>query len=43
MLFKETVIVYYENHMEHTNTLHGQNVDLQYVKASGTYSNHWDS
>jgi hypothetical protein len=27
MLFRETVAVYCENHMEHTDTLCGQNVD----------------
>jgi hypothetical protein len=41
MLFRETVAVYCENHTEHTNTLCGQNVEFQYVKAGGTYSNHW--
>jgi hypothetical protein len=28
MLFKKTVTVYYENHMEHTNTLCGQNLEF---------------
>jgi hypothetical protein len=41
MLFGETVAVYYENHTEHTDTLCGQNVEFWYVKAGGTYSNHW--
>jgi hypothetical protein len=36
MLFRKTVAVYCENHMEHTNTLCGQNAE--YVKAGGTYS-----
>jgi hypothetical protein len=27
MLFRETVAVYCENHMEHTNTLRGQNAE----------------
>jgi hypothetical protein len=40
MLFRETVAVYCENHTEHTNTLCGQNVEFEYVKAGGTYSNH---
>jgi hypothetical protein len=39
MLFGETVAVYCENHTEQTNTLCGQNAE--YVKAGGTYSNHW--
>jgi hypothetical protein len=39
MLFGETVAVYYENHTEHTNTLCWQNA--RYVKADGTYSDHW--
>jgi hypothetical protein len=38
MLFGETVAVYCENHMEHTNTLCGQNEELVYVKTCGTYS-----
>jgi hypothetical protein len=29
MLFRETVAVYCENHMEHTDTLCGQNADLK--------------
>jgi hypothetical protein len=41
MLFRETVAVYCENHTEHTNTLCGQNAELQYVIADGTYSSHW--
>jgi hypothetical protein len=40
MLFRETVAVYCENHMEHTNTLYGQNAVFWYVKAGGTFSNH---
>jgi hypothetical protein len=39
MLFRETVDVYCENHMEHTNALWGQNAEFWYVKAGGTYSN----
>jgi hypothetical protein len=43
MLFGETVPVYCENHMEHTNTLCEQNAEFwySYVKERGTYSNHW--
>jgi hypothetical protein len=41
MLFGEIVAVYCENHMEHTNTLCGQNAEFWCVKAGGTYSNHW--
>jgi hypothetical protein len=40
MLFKETVAVYYENHMEQTDTLCGQNAESWYLEAGGTYSNH---
>jgi hypothetical protein len=40
MLFGETVVVYCENHMEHINTLCGQNAEFWYVKAGGTYTNH---
>jgi hypothetical protein len=41
MPFRETVSIYYENHMEHTDTLCGQNAESSYVKAGGTYNNHW--
>jgi hypothetical protein len=41
MLFGETVAVYCENHMEHADTLCGQNVEFQCVKARGTCSDHW--
>jgi hypothetical protein len=41
MLFVERVAVYCENHTEHTDTLCGQNAGFWYVKAGGTYSNHW--
>jgi hypothetical protein len=40
MLFRETVAVYCENHMEHTDTLCGQNAEFECVKAGGTYSDH---
>jgi hypothetical protein len=40
MLFKETVIIYCENHMKHINTLCGQNAQIYNVKASGTYNYH---
>jgi hypothetical protein len=39
-LFRETVAVYCRNHMEHTDTLCGQNAEFRYVKVGGTYSNH---
>jgi hypothetical protein len=38
MLFRETVAVYCENHMEHTDTLCGQNAE-SYYEAGGTYNN----
>jgi hypothetical protein len=41
MLFRETVAVYCENQMEHTNTLFGKNTDFYYVKEKGAYTNHW--
>jgi hypothetical protein len=41
MLFKETVAVYCKNPTEHTDTPCGQNVEVYYVKAYGTYSYHW--
>jgi hypothetical protein len=41
MLFREELAVYCENHMEHNNTLCGQNANSEYVKAGGTYNNRW--
>jgi hypothetical protein len=41
MLFRETVAVYCESDTKHKNTLCGQNVEFYYIKADGTYSNHW--
>jgi hypothetical protein len=38
MLFSETVSVYYEKHIEHTDVLSGQNVGFYYVNVDGTYS-----
>jgi hypothetical protein len=35
MLFREIIVVYCENHMEHTNTLCGQNAAIEYVKGVG--------
>jgi hypothetical protein len=40
MLFRETVAVYCENHMEHTDTLCGQNADFLIVKAVGIHNYH---
>jgi hypothetical protein len=39
MLFKETVAVYFENHVELTSILCEQNVEFLYVEAGDTYSN----
>jgi hypothetical protein len=39
MLFRETISVYCKNHTKHTDTLCRQNAE--YVKESGTYTNHW--
>jgi hypothetical protein len=36
MLFRETVVVYCENHTKCAKTLCGQNAVFQYVKAGGT-------
>jgi hypothetical protein len=41
MLFRETIAVYRENNMKHKNTFSGQDAEILYVKAGGTYSNHW--
>jgi hypothetical protein len=41
MLFRETVVVYYENHTEHTNTLCGQNAELLNIEAGGAYSHRY--
>jgi hypothetical protein len=40
-LFKEVIAVYSENHTKPINTLCGQNVELLFIKAGGTYSYHW--
>jgi hypothetical protein len=40
MLFRETVAVYCDNHMDHTGTPCGQNEEFQYVPAGGIYSYH---
>jgi hypothetical protein len=42
MLFREMKAVYCENQTEHTDTICGQNAEFYYVKACGTYSNHWN-
>jgi hypothetical protein len=36
-MFRETTDVYCENHKKLTNTLCGQNEELEYVKAGGIY------
>jgi hypothetical protein len=41
MLFGERVAVYFKNYMEHICSLSGYNAGIYYVKAGGTYSNHW--
>jgi hypothetical protein len=41
MLFREMVAVYCEDQMKHTNTVFWENPELRYVKACGTYNNHW--
>jgi hypothetical protein len=40
-MFKEIIAVYTENRMKHINTPFGQNSDLLFVKAGGTYSYHF--
>jgi hypothetical protein len=37
MLFREIIAVYSENHMKHTNTLFGQNVELLNVEMGNIY------
>ena len=39
MLHKEIIVVCFEIHTKHTNTLCGQNIDLLNVKLGGTYCN----
>jgi hypothetical protein len=41
MLFRETMAIYCENHMEHTNTLFEKNIEFYYVKERGAYTDHW--
>jgi hypothetical protein len=40
MLFRERVDAYFENHMENTDTLCGQNSAFWYVKVRGIQRNH---
>jgi hypothetical protein len=37
MLFRETVAVYCEDHIEHMNTECGHTVKLMFIKAAGIY------
>jgi hypothetical protein len=39
MLFREIISVYAENHMKHTNKLHGQNAEFFVVKAGVIHKN----
>jgi hypothetical protein len=41
MLFGETIAVHCENHMEHINTLCGQNAEIWCVKQMEHNSNYW--
>jgi hypothetical protein len=41
MLTKKINIAYSEDNMKHTNTLCGQNAELQIVEG-GTYPYYWD-
>jgi hypothetical protein len=36
MLFKEIIVVYYDNHMKHTNTRCGQKAESVNVKTRNT-------
>ena len=41
MLYREIIAVYSQIHTKHINTLCERNVELENVKPSGTYNNHW--
>jgi hypothetical protein len=41
MLFMETMALYCENHIEHVNTLCGQNAEFYYIHVGGAYSKYW--
>jgi hypothetical protein len=41
MLFRETVVAYYEDHTEHTDTSCGRDEECWYVKTNSAYSNRW--
>jgi hypothetical protein len=43
MLFREIITVYCKNPTEHTNTLCGQNAEIESVKAGGVYTNGFKS
>jgi hypothetical protein len=41
MLFKDIILVYYEDYTKHINILCGQNAELLIFKEVGTCSYHW--
>jgi hypothetical protein len=41
MLLGKTVALYCEDHMEHTDTLCGQNAEITDIKISGRYVCHY--
>ena len=40
MPYREIIVVCYEIHTKHINSLCGQNAELVNIKSGGTYSNH---
>jgi hypothetical protein len=41
MLLREAVAVCCENHMKHTNTVCGKNVDIEHIKAADKRTGLW--
>jgi hypothetical protein len=41
MAFKETIVVYRENHMKLTNISCAHNEELLTITAGGTHNDHW--
>jgi hypothetical protein len=41
LLFRETVLIYSENHTKCINTLCRQNVEFLNIEVGGMYSNHF--
>jgi hypothetical protein len=41
MMYRDKIVVYFENYTKHINTFCGGNAQLLNVQTGGTYSNHY--